>query len=179
MSDPLPEPWLRGALPGIDPFLMPAAHALVHVREELVRLLPGLSPDELGARPGGAASIAFHVRHIAGATDRLLTYARGEGLDDAQREWLRGEGRPDAVLAEPLLAAALAALDRAMEQLRSTPGERLLEPRAVGRGALPSTVLGLLFHAAEHAQRHSGQIATTVKLIYQERSNTQAGSPAH
>lgn len=38
MSDPLPEPWLRGALPGIDPYLMPAAHALVlHAAEHAQR----------------------------------------------------------------------------------------------------------------------------------------------
>lgn len=170
MSDSLPEPWLRGALPGIDPYLMPAAHALVHVREELVRLVEGLSAEELQARPGGAASIAYHLRHIAGATDRLLTYARGEGLSDAQREWLKTEGREEPVDARALVASALAALERALEQLRSTPGERLLDARAVGRAGLPSTVLGLLFHAAEHAQRHSGQVATTLKQLHQDRS---------
>jgi hypothetical protein len=26
-------------------------------------------------------------------------------------------------------------------------------------------VLGLLFHAAEHAQRHAGQIITTAKVV--------------
>src|SRR5215831_6869729 len=151
MSDPLPEPWLRGALPGVDPYLMPAAHALVHVREELVRLLAGLSSDQLRARPGGAASVAFHVRHIAGATDRLLGYARGEALSEAQRAWLRGEGRDEPVEGSALLEAALESLDAALAELRSTPRERLLDPRPVGRAALPSTVLGLLFHAAEHA----------------------------
>ena len=28
----------------------------------------------------------------------------------------------------------------------------------------PSTVIGLLFHAAEHTQRHAGQIATASRL---------------
>jgi hypothetical protein len=37
--------------------------------------------------------------------------------------------------------------------------------RQVGRAQLPSTVLGLLFHAAEHAQRHVGQLVTTSKVI--------------
>lgn len=165
MSDPLPEAWLRGALPGIDPYLMPAAHALVQVREDLLRLTAGLSPEQLRARPGGAASIAFHVRHIAGATDRLLGYARGEPLSEAQRAWLKSEGGDEAADARSLLDATLAVLDRALEQLRSTPRERLLEARTVGRSALPSTVLGLIFHAAEHAQRHSGQVATTLKVV--------------
>lgn len=170
MGDARPEAWLRGPLPRIDPFLMPAAHALVQVREDLVRLLEGLSSGELVARPGGAASIAYHLRHIAGATDRLLTYARGEGLSDAQREWLKAEGREEPVDAEALMVSTLTALDHALEQLRATPRERLLDARAVGQAGLPSTVLGLLFHAAEHAQRHSGQVATTLKLLHQDRS---------
>jgi hypothetical protein len=39
------------------------------------------------------------------------------------------------------------------------------EARRVGQAGLPSTVLGLLFHAAEHAQRHSAQIITTAKIL--------------
>ena len=42
---------------------------------------------------------------------------------------------------------------------------RLLEARGVGRLQLPSTVLGLLFHAAEHTQRHVGQIVTTARMV--------------
>ncbi len=35
----------------------------------------------------------------------------------------------------------------------------------MGRGRLPSTVLGLLVHAAEHASRHAGQITTTARFV--------------
>jgi uncharacterized damage-inducible protein DinB len=35
----------------------------------------------------------------------------------------------------------------------------------VGRAKLPSTVLGLLFHAAEHTQRHVGQLLVTAKVV--------------
>jgi uncharacterized damage-inducible protein DinB len=52
-----------------------------------------------------------------------------------------------------------------MDQVRSTPDDSLDEPRAVGRAALPSTVRGLLFHAAEHTTRHVGQIITTLKVL--------------
>jgi uncharacterized damage-inducible protein DinB len=31
--------------------------------------------------------------------------------------------------------------------------------------AVPSNVRGLLFHAAEHATRHVGQIITTIKIV--------------
>jgi uncharacterized damage-inducible protein DinB len=35
----------------------------------------------------------------------------------------------------------------------------------VGRARLPTNVLGLLFHTAEHAARHAGQVVTTMKLV--------------
>jgi uncharacterized damage-inducible protein DinB len=30
---------------------------------------------------------------------------------------------------------------------------------------MPRTVIGLLFHAAEHAQRHTGQLIATAKVV--------------
>ena len=162
-----PEPWLRGPVPEIPPLLQPVAHALLQAVEDVRRAVNPLSPAHLWARPGGAASVGFHVRHAAGSLDRLLTYARGEGLSEEQRAFLAAEAEPGSPPAE---AAALAAaferqVDRALVQLRSTPESTLLEKRGVGRLRLPSTVLGLLFHAAEHAQRHVGQIVTTARIV--------------
>ncbi len=162
-----PEPWLRGPLPDVPPLLMPAAHALVHAREEVERAAAGLSEDELWTRPGGAASAGFHLAHIAGSIDRLLTYARGTQLDEAQREALAeearlGETRPPLAV---LVAHADAAVDDALAVIRATPEETLLEARAVGRHGLPTTVIGLLFHVAEHTQRHVGQLVTTAKIV--------------
>ena len=163
-SPALPEVWLRGPLPGIQPLLMPAAHALLQAGEDVERAATGATEDELWQRPGGAASAGYHLQHLAGSLDRLLTYARGESLSEAQRRALAGEGTPGAS-ADALVAAAMAAIERALEQLRGTPAERLLEPREVGRARLPSTVLGLLFHAAEHTSRHAGQLVTTLKVV--------------
>lgn len=161
------EVWLRGPLAGFDPLLMPAAHALAQVREEVEAVGLALSPEELWRRPGGAASAGFHLRHLAGSIDRLLTYARGEQLSEAQYAALRAEGEPGDPPAEAaeLVAGALAAIDRALRQLAETPREALPEARAVGRQRLPSTVLGLLFHVAEHSQRHAGQLATTARVV--------------
>ena len=39
------------------------------------------------------------------------------------------------------------------------------EARSVGRAQLPTTVIGLLFHAAEHTQRHAGQAVTTARVV--------------
>jgi uncharacterized damage-inducible protein DinB len=160
------EVWQRGPVPGVDPLLMPVAHALLQVQEDLRALAARVADEDVWTRPGGAASIAFHVRHIGGSTDRLLTYARGEPLSDAQRAAAKAEsveapGRPLAQLVEE----AVAALDRALDQVRATRRESLLEPREVGRLRLPSTTLGLLFHAAEHATRHAGQALTTARIL--------------
>jgi uncharacterized damage-inducible protein DinB len=154
-------------VPNVPPLLQPVAHAFIMAREDAAMAASGLAIDELWTRPGGIAPVGFHLAHLAGSTDRLLTYARGEALSASQREVLLAE----QTLADirPPLGALVATLDevvrRALEQLAATPESILTQPRAVGRLQLPSTVLGLLFHAAEHAARHTGQIVTTSKLV--------------
>ena len=158
---------MRGPIEGIDPLLMPAAHALIQAREDLEGLVSQVPDALVWARPGGAASIGFHVRHLGGALDRLFTYARGEGLSDVQKTALRVEevaGDPPAALAD-LVRETGGQITRALEQLRQTSADRLLDFRGIGRAQLPSNVLGLLFHAAEHSTRHAGQAITTAKLL--------------
>jgi uncharacterized damage-inducible protein DinB len=120
----------------------------------------------LWTRPGGVASAGFHLQHLAGVLDRLFTYARGEVLSEAQRAELAAEGTPpDSAGTAPDLARAFGAgVDRALKQLRNTDENTLTDARAVGRLGLPSTVLGLLVHAAEHTQRHVGQLLVTVRV---------------
>jgi uncharacterized damage-inducible protein DinB len=164
---PATEAWQRGPVAGVDPLLMPVAHALLQVQEDL-RALAARVPDEhVWTRPGGAAAIAFHVRHIAGSTDRLLTYARGEALSEAQRAAAKAESNddPSRPPLRHLVEEAVASLDRALDQVRATPPVSLLDAREVGRLRLPSTTLGLLFHAAEHATRHAGQALTTARIL--------------
>ena len=167
MNNPAPEAWLRGPVPGIPPLLQPVAHSLVHCREEIVAKVTTLAPDQIWESAGGAASVGFHVRHAAGSLDRLFTYARGEQLSVAQRAALAAEAQPDLApqAGVRLIAAFEEAVERALQQLRQTDESTLLTARAVGRARLPSTVLGLLFHAAEHTQRHAGQVATTVRIL--------------
>jgi hypothetical protein len=105
--------------------------------------------------------------HLAGSTDRLFTYARGEGLSDAQRSALAAERtlpdpRPHSA---DLVRAWQETVERSLRQLAATQDHQLDEPRGVGRMAIPSNVRGLLFHAAEHATRHVGQIITTAKIV--------------
>jgi ketosteroid isomerase-like protein/uncharacterized damage-inducible protein DinB len=167
MSDPsLPEVWLRGPVDGVPAMLQPAAHALLQAQEELHRVARDLDVDALWAQPYGVASVGFHLRHAAGVIDRLLTYADERQLDDAQRAALVAEGTagdPPADAAT-LLAALDAAVARAIDAYRATEPATLRDAREVGRGRLPSTVMGLLFHAAEHVQRHAGQAGTTARV---------------
>lgn len=163
----MPEAWLRGPIEGVDAFLQPAAHALVQAREDIAVAADGISLEQLWLRPNGAASLGYHLRHLAGSLDRLLTYARGAQLDARQHAALKLETEPgdppEGV--RQLVDQARAAIDAALAQIRDTRREELLEPRAVGRKALPSTVLGLLFHAAEHTTRHVGQVITTARIV--------------
>jgi len=167
MTETLPEPWLRGPVEGVPALLQPAAHALIMAVEDVERATEGLHPDDLWVEHGGAASVGFHLAHLSGATDRLLTYARGERLSDAQKRQLAAE-RPDAAARadlQALLHQWRTTVAAAMRQLSQTGEETLLTPRFVGRAQLPSTVLGLVFHAAEHASRHTGQLVTTCKIL--------------
>jgi len=161
----VPEVWLRGEqVAGVPPLLQPVAHSLLQSREEAEHVLAGLAPATLWLSPN-RASIGFHVLHAIGSLDRLLTYARGAMLSEAQLLVLKQEGTPDPDLtADDLFAAFDAAVERALDQLRGTAERTLGEGRHVGRAKLPSTVAGLLFHAAEHTQRHVGQALTTRKL---------------
>jgi len=159
-----PEVWLRGPLEGVPPLLQPVAHALLQAREETERLMIDFPEEHLWTRPGGVASPGFHLRHLAGVLDRLFTYARGQQLSAEQLKYLKAEGRPGAAL-EQLLAAFRAQVDRGIEELRTMNTSDLMESRTVGREHLPSTKLGLLFHAAEHVQRHVGQLLVTVRVI--------------
>ena len=165
MSDPRPEAWLRGPVPGVPPLLQPAAHALLQAVEEVESAMEGFPDHLLWERPAGAASAGFHLRHLAGVLDRLHTYARGAELDDAQRAALAAEGTEGTGTTAELVEAFRRQAEQAIDQLRATPEARLTEPRHVGRKRLPSTVLGLLFHAAEHTQRHLGQLLVTVRVV--------------
>ena len=159
--------WLRGPLPGVPPLLMPAAHALVQTVDDVEAAAASLTSEELWRRPGGAASVGFHLRHIVGVTDRLLTYARGETLTEAQLTWLASEAEPGTppATARSLLDEVRRAVDAALDQLRATDPDTLLQVRHVGRQKLESPVLGLLSHAADHAQRHAGQVVATAGIL--------------
>ena len=147
--------------------LQPAAHALLQARDEVEASMRNFPDELLWTRPGGAASVGFHLQHLAGILDRLFTYARGEVLNASQLAYLKSEGSASvpAQTSRDLAEAFYRQLELSLDELRSINEEILTEPRVVGRRRLPSTVLGLLFHAAEHTQRHVGQLLVTVRVL--------------
>ena len=165
MSDPAPpEAWLRGPVAGVPAALQPVAHALLQAREEVRAALADFPDAALWARPAGVAAVGFHLRHLAGVLDRLGSYARGVPLDAAQLAALAGEAEPGPVGTAALVAAFERQVEATLAQLRATDPATLHEPRGVGRRALPSTVLGLFVHAAEHTSRHLGQLLVTARV---------------
>ena len=166
----LPEVWLRGPLPDMPALLQPVAHALLQARNEITERMVDFPNELLWHQPTGrteaVASVGFHLQHLTGVLDRLLTYARAEALGDNQLAYWSAEGTPtDQLTANDLVARFSQQVDKALAQLRSTDPATLSDVRGVGRAQLPSTVLGLLVHAAEHTMRHVGQLSVTVRLI--------------
>jgi uncharacterized damage-inducible protein DinB len=157
------EPWLRGPLPGVDPFIAPLLYCFQMAREDLAHHTSALTTEQIWAMPNGFGSVGFHLRHIAGATDRLMTYALGAQLSQAQMSVLKAEKDPGATR-EMLLAAIDVAFAKAESSARALDPATLTAPRTVGRKQLPTTVIGLLVHIAEHTQRHVGQAISAAKL---------------
>jgi uncharacterized damage-inducible protein DinB len=157
------EPWLRGPLPGVDTFVAPLLYSFQMAREDLAKYTAGVTTEQIWATPHGFGSVGFHLRHIAGATDRLMTYVSGGLLSSDQMAALKSEKEPGATR-EELLAGIDQAFASAEAVVRALDPAQLTDSRGVGRKQLPTTVIGLLVHIAEHTQRHVGQAISAAKL---------------
>jgi uncharacterized damage-inducible protein DinB len=160
----LREPWLRGTLTDVASVQRAVLHALELAKEDLERWCGELTDEQLNARPADIAPIAFHIRHIGRATDRLLTYAEGNPLTPEQISAMKAELTPDATR-DQLFSELNESLDKAAARIRAFTVDALNQPRTVGRQQMPTTVAGLVVHVADHAQRHVGQAITTAKII--------------
>ena len=160
-----PEVWLRGPVEDVPAALQPAAHALLQVKEEIAGILADFPDAKLWECPAGVASVGFHLKHIPGVVDRLFTYALGEKLSTDQMRYLSSETETSAESKAELIQALQDRIDRAVEDLRHIDPMKLNDHRGVGRKQLPSTVIGMIFHAAEHSQRHLGQTLVTARVL--------------
>ncbi|MGE8290396.1 MAG: DinB family protein [Sphingobacterium sp.] len=157
---------MRGPIKGIPDLLQPVAHALLQVEEDSVKYTTQLSSEQLWARPCGNASIGFHLLHIRGVIDRMFTYAAGKSLSAEQFDYLHKEGIVDMELSVATLVGNLQLqIGQALDVLSVTDPSTLTEERFLGRKQIPTTQISLLFHAAEHAQRHVGQLLVTARCL--------------
>jgi uncharacterized damage-inducible protein DinB len=155
---------MRGPIPGVHPLLAPVLFSFQQAREDLAKYTAPLTQEQIWARPHGFGSVAFHIRHIAGSTDRLMTYLQGRELDASRLAALEAEERPAGLSREELLAGVDQVFREAESVVRALDPATLAEARWVGRKRLPTTVAGLLTHIAEHTQRHVGQAISAAKL---------------
>ncbi|MEI9910958.1 MAG: DinB family protein [Bacteroidota bacterium] len=168
MSQPaIIEYWLRGPVEAVPGLLQPVAHALLQARDEVTNALQIFPDEKLWEKPAGAASVGFHLQHLRGVLDRLFTYAKNKALTQQQLEALANEGKAYGgnMTVQELLTAFHLQVEISLEQLKHTDETTLTAARGVGRAKLPSTVLGLLFHAAEHTMRHTGQLLVTANIL--------------
>lgn len=158
------EPWLRGELSEVDPLRSQVLYSFRQAIEEVEIYTGSLSWRDMWTRPADLAPIGFHIRHILGSIDRLLTYAEGNSLSQEQFAELALES------AEPSLAydigqSFIQSMQKAAERVRSIDPRTYDAARKVGRKQVPTTVGNLLVHIAEHTQRHLGQLITTSKVL--------------
>jgi uncharacterized damage-inducible protein DinB len=155
---------MRGPIEGVHPLLAPVLYSFQMAREDLEKYTAGLPAARIWATPHGLASVGFHMVHIAGSTNRLVTYLQGRELTAAQLDAMAAEKSPGEPSREQLLAALNHAFSDAEAVIRAMDPATLGDARTVGRKRLPTTVIGLLTHIAEHTQRHVGQAIVTAKL---------------
>jgi uncharacterized damage-inducible protein DinB len=167
MAETQPEVWLRGPISDFSTILQPIAFALLQAQEDVNKMVLDFPDYLLYERPSGAASPAFHLQHLTGVLDRMFTYAEGKALTEQQLNWLNQEGK---VQEKPISVPELVGIfnhqiQTSLQKLQQIDLNTLTAPRGVGRKQLPSTVFGLLIHAAEHTQRHVGQLLVTIKVL--------------
>ena len=160
------EAWLKGPIEGVPSLLQPVAHALTQANAEIHAMMEKLPAGKLWDQPAGVASPGFHLQHIPGVLDRLFSYSQGLPVSNTQLKYLSEEGLENrGITKEVLLEKLTAQINLAIGHLKTLDPATLTESRMVGRKKLPSTVMGLLFHAAEHTMRHTGQLLVTVKVL--------------
>jgi uncharacterized damage-inducible protein DinB len=163
------EPWLQGTLSDLPVVQRAVLHSLQMAQEDTAKWSSTLDDREIHARPFGLPSVAFQLRHIAGSLDRFCTYAEGTSLSPEQLNALANEmdtgGTRDSIFSE-----LEASLDNTRRRLDAIIRQPLDTPVAIGRKHLPTSLAGLLVHAAEHTQRHVGQAITTAKVIVAQRT---------
>ena len=160
------EIWMQGQIDGITPLLQPVAHTFLQIDADIQTLLTDDLEPFIWVRPFDMANIAFHVQHITGVTKRMIIYSKGEVLSDDELAEIKTEGvRPGGLNIDILKRQLHFQIQQSIDYLRNIEAQELIQERFLGRKKIPTTKIGLLFHAAEHGQRHYGQLLVTIKTV--------------
>ena len=158
--------WMRGPVDGVPPLLQPVAHSLLQMNAEFGDCLEAFPSDRLWEKPFQMASVGFHVLHVIGVIDRMFTYGEEKMLSEEQFLYLEEESQEHPELNSQELKNRLnSAVGIAIEKLKSVNILELTETRYLGRKRISVTLIGLLFHSAEHSMRHLGQALVTAKML--------------
>ena len=149
------EPWLRGTLTDLPVVQRALLHSLQMAEEDIAKWCGGLDDREFHARPFQLPSVAFQLRHIARSLDRFCCYAEGTPLSPQQLQALASEMDGNGTR-ESIFSELQASLEKTRRRLDAIVRQPLDLPVRIGRKGLPTTLAGLLIHAAEHTQRHVG-----------------------
>ncbi|HYP07150.1 MAG TPA: DinB family protein [Bryobacteraceae bacterium] len=159
------EPWMTGSITGVHSLQAALLYCFEHARLDLARWTEGLTTEQLWRRSGQVAPVAFHIVHIGGSVERLMTYAAGKQLSQQQMSELRAEQETHEVTREKLLAQLEEKLRGAEQTLRALDLSDLSAVREIGRKRIPVPLAVLLTHIAEHTQRHVGEAIVTTKIV--------------
>lgn len=145
------EPWLTGSIEGYDPVISHLLRSAEQIRREVAHWFGNIPEPELWRTEAG-----FHLKHLAGSTNRLCTYLKGGSLEHLK---LQHEHIPTPGVLDEIAAA----LTNYEELLKKVDPKDFPTPRYVGRQRLQVTLASLAIHIAEHAQRHLGQAIAAAK----------------
>src|SRR6516165_913773 len=102
-STPYIEPWLRGTYTEVPASGRAVLHALDLALDDIRKFTEGLTDAEIHSEPLGLTPVAFHLRHLARSTDRILTYAEGNQLSAEQLASLKAEATGSETLSALLI----------------------------------------------------------------------------
>ncbi len=159
------EAWLTGPVTNIPGLLQPVAHSLMQSAKEVKAIMANFPQEKLLIKPAGMASVQFHLLHLKGVLQRMLAYADDRQLSDNEFNFLQNETSEELLTVGDLLEDIINQVELVLNYLKFTDHKTLTEERFVGRKKLPSTKIGILFHAAEHTQRHIGQLLVTAAIV--------------
>ena len=159
------EPWLTGELTGLHPIQAALLYSFQQAAQDLRQWTEGLTDEQLWRRNGNVASVGFHIRHITGSVDRLITYAIGKQMSGAQAQDLREEHNESGPGRDKLLGDLEDQFFRSAGIVREMNPAAFPEIREIGRKRIPVPLGVLLVHISEHTQRHVGAAIVTTKTV--------------